>query len=229
MEDAGFDVTYYKGEEVTVGFYANLATHNYSLILLRVHSAVVENTTSIGLFTSEKYDETKYVDKQRDGQLVIAYFTEGGPQYFGITPKFVQNPNSMIGRFQETVIIMMGCEGLRSGYTSMAEALTHSKGAAVYISWTGLVSIDHTDQSTILLLQNLLQKNQTVAAAVNAIPRDPTWLDSRLDYYPHEAGGLHIHDFISGLTMKVAETKIFSLKSRQSTWPLSSVGFDTFR
>lgn len=60
-------------------------------------------------------------------------------------------------RFKNTVIIAMGCDGLK--YTSMAEAFVQ-KGAKAYISWTGDVSPSHTDQATTHLLQQLItEKN----------------------------------------------------------------------
>lgn len=42
LEQAGYTVDYYPGEEVTVEFYGNLPTHGYRLTILRVHSSATE-------------------------------------------------------------------------------------------------------------------------------------------------------------------------------------------
>jgi len=224
LEDAGFSYTYHKGEEVTVNFYKELPTYGYSLMLLRVHSAAIKDeqgnpTELIGLFTSEIWNETtksKYSSEIDQGRLARArLFAEKDDWYFGITPLFVQS-DSMIGNFKNTVIIMMGCEGLN--HTSMADAFVHWKKATVYTSWTGLVSISHTDQSTIQLLQSLLEQERTIKNAVEKISPDPTWPSSELDYYPKEGdedvGNYKIQDFISGLTTNVGEISMISFKSR---------------
>lgn len=217
LEYVGFDFTYYEGEQVTVDFYKNLPTYDYSLVILRVHSAVIKKeegglTDLIGLFTSEVYNETtvnpQYISDLHDGKLALArLFKDEDTYYFGITPLFVQS--NMLGTFKNTVIIMMGCEGLNQ--PSMADALVQ-RGAKVYISWTGLVSIFHTDQCTIQLLQSLLE-NQTIETAVQEISQElwPTgW--SKLDYFPKEVGANILRDFISGLTLTIAESSLISYK-----------------
>lgn len=209
LEDAGFDFTYHRGEEVTVNFYKNLPTYDYSLMVLRVHSAVIKDaegnpTNLIGFFTSEIFDETTksfYLPDLENSRLALArLFAERNDTYLGITPFFVQS--NMLGNFKNTVIIMMGCEGLNQ--TSMAEALVQ-RGAKVYISWTGPVAISHTDDATIHLLRSLLPENQTIKDAVEVISSDPTWWWSKLDYYPNkgneDVGNKVLQDFISGLTL----------------------------
>ncbi|NIU83177.1 MAG: hypothetical protein GWN64_06760, partial [Candidatus Thorarchaeota archaeon] len=98
----------------------------------------------LGLFTSERYSveaAKKYREEILDDRLVRAFFTEGEEEYFGIVPKFVEE--SMKGEFENTIIIMMGCEGLgyeELTYTDMAEAFI-KKGAKVYIGWDGSISL----------------------------------------------------------------------------------------
>ena len=208
LKNAGFSYTYHGGEEVTVDFYKKLPTYGYSLMILRVHSAVIEyegnRTDLIGLFTSTPCNNitmSKYSFEINEGRLAQAQLLkENDTYYFGITPLFVQS-DSMIGNFKDTVIIMMGCEGLNR--TTMADAFVHWKKAKVYISWTGPVTVSHTDDATIRLLQSLLQQNQTIKAAVDGISHDPVWTWSRLDYYPKDVGNKVLQDFISGLTIKI--------------------------
>jgi len=174
LQEAGFTVDYYPGEEVTVGFYKNLPTHGYGLIVLRVHSGLVEGEKPpLCLFTSERYSETKYSWEQLTDRLTgVAYSEEEakmGIAYFGVTPKFVQQ--DMKGNFQNTTIIMMGCNGLTELLypypvpLPMPQAFIE-KGAKVYVGWDLAISADHTDKATIQLLQHLITERQTIKQAV---------------------------------------------------------------
>jgi hypothetical protein len=193
LKQAGYMVDYYPGEEVTVEFYKNLPTHGYSIIILRVHSSAAELRagefveTPVGIFTAEQYSQSRYVYEQLTDQLVIASYTmPQPPYYFAIVPKFVTQ--NMKGIFKNTIIIMMGCEGLNN--TKMAEAFIE-KGAKAYIGWRGSVSASHTDTATISLLQHLITEKQTINQAVEntmkEVGPDPTY-KSQLTYYPLEAG-----------------------------------------
>jgi len=193
LKQAGYIVDYYPGEKVTVEFYKNLPTHGYSIIILRVHSSAAELRagefveTPVGIFTAEQYSQTKYVYEQLTDQLVIASYTmPQPPYYFAIVPKFITQ--SMKGTFKNTVIIMMGCEGLNN--TKMAEAFIE-KGAKTYIGWKGSISASHTDTATISLLQHLITEKQTIKQAIEntmkEVGTDPTY-KSQLTYYPLNAG-----------------------------------------
>jgi len=190
LEQAGYTVDYYPGENVTVEFYRNLSTHRYKLVILRVHSSITLGSNSLGLFTSERYDSTKYVYEQLTDRLLGAAYSEEernkGIIYFAISPTFVTQ--SMNGRFNNTIIIMMGCEGL--AYTAMAEAF-HQKGAKVYISWSGPVLASHTDTAVTHLLQHFLIEERTLKESVQEtfkqVGFDPAY-KSLLIYYPLEVG-----------------------------------------
>jgi hypothetical protein len=182
LEQAGYAVDYYPGEEVTVEFYRNLPLHDYGLIILRVHSGLGAETGFVSLFTSEPYTETKYVDEQKAGRFGRARYYEGGETYFGINPEFIEK--SMNGRFDRTVVVMMGCWGLI--WTDMAEAFVE-RGARTVLSWDGLVSASHTDAATERLLHHLLIDRATIQAAVvqtmAEIGPDPSY-GSILQFYP---------------------------------------------
>ena len=207
LKQAGYTVDYYPGEKVNVEFYRNLPTHDYNLIILRVHSAaaVLEGKEfvecPVGFFTSEPYSRTKYIYAQLTDQLVIASYTmPEPPYYFAILPKFVTS--SMKGKFQNTIIVMMGCEGLNN--TKMAEAFIE-KGAKVYISWSGMVSASHTDQATTQLLKRLITEKRTLKEAVREtfkeVGFDPAY-ESLLIYYPLEAGDQTVEDITGNPTTK---------------------------
>jgi hypothetical protein len=186
LKQAGYTVDYYPGEQVTVEFYRNLPTHGYKIIILRVHSSTSEFPT-LAFFTSETYSNLKYVGEQLDGQVVCVCFNiEDKEKFFGITPSFVES--SINGKFQNTTIIMMGCNGLT--YNDMAKALIE-RGAKIYIGWTRAVSGSYTDQATICLLQHLISEKQTIEQAINnvvvEVGPDPVY-QSQLIYYPLEAG-----------------------------------------
>ena len=151
--------------------------------------------TPVCLFTSEPYSTKTYLYEQLTDQIVmVSYTMPQPPYYFGIMPEFVAQ--SMKGSFQNSIIIMMGCEGLNN--TKMAEAFIE-KGAKAYISWKGMVSAPHTDQATTHLLQHFLIEKQTLKEAISETSKDagpdPIY-KSLLTYYPLEAGDYTIQNII---------------------------------
>jgi len=212
LEKAGYAVDYYPSEQVTVEFYRNLPTHDYTLIVLRAHSALRLNLApmdrpdfsvpeqldpSVVFFTSERFDPYKYLPEVlTDKLLQVAYNLSGPkltwPTYFAITSKFIRQ--DMKGQFQNTTIIMMGCNGLTC--TDMARALIQ-KGAKVYISWDKSISVNHTDQATAYLLKHLITEKQTIGQATDETMKevgfDPAY-KSQLSYYPLEVRDTKIED-----------------------------------
>ncbi|MGQ9460791.1 MAG: hypothetical protein ACUVRA_06135 [Candidatus Bathyarchaeaceae archaeon] len=206
LEAVNYTVDYYPGEEVDVEFYRNLPTHDYDLIILRVHSALRDpEGRPLVFFTSQNYSTEKYVPEQVTDRIVpVAYNPEEAKEgilYFGITPKFVEQ--DMKGRFRGTTIIMMGCNGLT--YIEMAKALIY-RGAKVYIGWSQAVSASHTDNATIQLLEHLITENQTIKDAVGEISPDLSH-NSKLDYFPKtpQVENYVIPKVKSNLTTNVAE------------------------
>jgi len=174
LKQAGYAVDYFPGEEVTVEFYRNLPTHDYELIILRVHSGItIEVDTATGhrtksdyvsLFTAEPYSETKYLEEQIGrpvARLGRAPLYEGGPALFSIGPEFIEK--SMRGSFDDALVVMMGCDGLRSERTAQAFL---NKGASAFVSWSQAVSASHTDAATHRLLEHLLIDKLTTREAI---------------------------------------------------------------
>ncbi len=190
LEAAGYEVEYIPGELVTVDYYRELATHDYDLIVLRIHAARNETDDDgkliqlAELFTSERFSEAQHVYEQETGQIGAVYYDDPEETYFGIGPRFIVD--SMIGEFDGTTIVMMGCNGLVS--EQMAEAFVR-KGAGSFISWNDLVSVDHTDTATLNLLDQLLVENlsssDAAAATMAEVGPDP-YYDSILLSYPLE-------------------------------------------
>jgi hypothetical protein len=204
---AGFSADVIQGESVTVDFYKQLPTKGYRLIVLRTHSSSVyrgsSSTQGVFLFTAEPYSETKYVLEQTQGIVKICT-TDNKTEYFAIGPEFVRNTAlGMKGRFQNTVILITGCQGLND--TRLAEAFIE-RGASVIVGWDQPVDLTHTDNATTHLLQDIFLKNFTIKQAVddtmNNVGEDPTY-KSRLLFYPNtpEKGAIKIQDLRVDIVM----------------------------
>jgi hypothetical protein len=192
LEQANYSVDYYSGEEVTVDFYRDLPTHNYSLVILRVHSGTFEyqGERIVTLFTSEVYSNRRYAYEQLTDQIGEVLYDQ--TSYFGIGQGFLRL--SAKGSFDDATIVMMGCNGLTN--TKMAEAFIE-KGAKTYISWSGSISESYADQATIQLLQHLVVEGQTIKQAVEntmkEVGSDPDYSNA-LEYYPSQSGNYAIQN-----------------------------------
>lgn len=170
LAEAGYLTDYFPGEQVTVDFYRTLPDRGYDLILMRVHAGITTEvdassgdrieTEYVSLFTGEPYQTGKYPDEQLN-RLGRARYTEHSPALFGIGPDFITH--SMEGDFNGALIVMMGCDGLRSQRT--AEAFLE-KGASAFVSWSQPVSAAHTDAATQRLLERLFLEQLPAAQAV---------------------------------------------------------------
>jgi hypothetical protein len=174
LELAGYSVVYYRGDEVTVDLYRSLPTLNYDLVILRAHAGLltVTNRTTqevthedaVSIFTGEPYEANRYPREEGTAQLGPSRLVRGGIEQlkvFGISPAFVRY--SMQGTFHDTLIVMMGCDGLRSPETALPFL---EKGASAFIGWTDSVSVEHTDATTKRLLDKLLTDKLPVRDAV---------------------------------------------------------------
>ena len=170
LAEAGYLVDYFAGEQVTVDLYRSLPQRDYDIVILRVHAGITTEvdassgerteTEYVSLFTGEPYTSGKYPDEELN-RLGRARYHEGADPLFGIGPDFVTD--SMEGRFNDTLIVMMGCDGLRSQRTGQAFL---DKGAQAFVSWTQPVSASHTDAATQRLLERLLIEGQPTSEAV---------------------------------------------------------------
>jgi len=217
LETAGFSVDYYDWKNVTVNFYRDLPLRGYGLIVLRVHSAsgIIGGEQSLALFTSEPYSTTGHqLEQIQDRVVMVSLIRNEAPFYFGVSPKFIKYSMSPRVNFANTIIIMMGCDGLNTNTVKMAEAFVE-RGASVYISWDLHVTATHTDQATIRLLQYLAAEKQTIGKSVeetnNEVKPDPQY-GSVLDYYPDAAGDLTIPK-ISGM-LAINPTKTVSCTNK---------------
>jgi len=189
LEDYGFEVDIYQGDEITVDFYRSLAEPGYKLIIFRAHSGLLsgegEVVNKTSLFTNEPYSETKHIKEQLSDQLAMARIDKNHPYVFSIRDKFVTQ--SIKGKFNNTAIIMMGCSCLF--IDDLAQAFI-AKGASVYLAWGATVGLGYVDQATIYLMKQLCQEKTTVKKAVSntmtTIGPDPQF-GARLKYFPPQS------------------------------------------
>lgn len=191
-----FSVIDYYSDNATVEQCKQLASADYKLIIWRAHTALDLNSNYIAISTTDRLDSIdlgrymengQYNQYLENGQLTFCNIT-GDPQslYFSITPKFIEQV--MTGTFQDTVIVLMGCNGLDQGYLKTAQAF-EAKGAKVFISWNGWISPSDNDYGTTLLLQYLINENDTVSTATSKIPpfNSAEFGPAQLQYDPQTA------------------------------------------
>jgi hypothetical protein len=202
LEDCGFKVDLYQGDEVTVDFYGKLASYGYKLIVFRAHSGLLgskgETIERTCLFTNEPYSQAKHVAEQLSDRLARARIDEYHPWVFGIGDEFVTQ--SMEGEFDHSVIIMMGCSCLY--LEDLAQAFI-DKGASAYLAWDATVELDYVDKATPYLIGRLCAEKATIGKAVtstmNVIGPDPKH-GARLNYYPPQSGDKTLRELTQPLS-----------------------------
>jgi len=202
LEDFGFTVDVYQGDDVTVDLYRNLPIYDYQLIVFRVHSGAISPnpegdvapTTGTYLFTNEPFNRMKYTRELLGDELAATYVLKGDPVYFAIGPKFITH--SMHGNFNNTVVIVAGCSCLH--FDDLAQAFT-SKGASCYFAWDHSVELDYVDEATTSLVETLCSKGMSAKQAVDhtmaTIGPDPDW-GAVLKYYPAQSADKTLQDLI---------------------------------
>jgi hypothetical protein len=183
LQQYNFTVVHNRSTEITVNFYRNLPKYNLGIIILRVHSAIRNNTNFVDFFTSERYQEGLYGEYGDALSVAWLPWESAEKKYFAIGPKFV---GFMEGTFPKSIVIAMGCNSL-SG-TTMAQAFI-DRGARLYIGWTGSVSINDSDNATLKLLGLLFVHNKTINDAVNQCNNSFRFeYPGHLDYFPKGEG-----------------------------------------
>ena len=180
LEEAGYSVDYFPGDEVTVDFYRDLQTAGYKLIIFRTHSSRIVGEwrgnlyAQTAFFTSEPYDRTKYIEEQEEGRLAQVAADEDSPVYFGVGAEFVRS--SMRGNFEGSTVIMMGCNGILADTTAQSFL---DRGAVAAVTWDKEVSAVHTDAATdrvleLLTLQGMTPEEAVAQASIDVGP-DPVF------------------------------------------------------
>ena len=190
LEDYGFQVDVYRDDEVTVDLFRKLPTYGYKLIIFRVHSGLLGADPKVvnktWLFTAEPYSKTSHITEQLTDQVTYAKVHDDDPWIFAISAKFITE--SMEKQFDNTAIIMMGCDCLH--FEDLAQAFIE-KGASTYIAWDVSVVLNYVDNATPILIEKLCSKELTIETAVaetmNEKGPDPDY-GAVLKYYPQQSG-----------------------------------------
>jgi len=198
LEDFGFQVDVYRGNDGTVDLYRKLPTYGYELIIFRVHSGLLGVDPKIinrtWLFTTEPYSRMRHVTEQLTDQVTYAKTHDDAPWVFAISAKFITQ--SMEGQFNDTAIIMMGCDCLH--FEDLAQAFIQ-KGASTYIAWDVSVLLDYVDDATTTLIEKLCSEELTIATAVARTMEekgpDPDY-GAVLKYYPQQSGAKTLRQVI---------------------------------
>ena len=228
LKSQNFTVTYYN-QTLNVNFFRGLAKYNYGIIILRVHSALREDNSTVDLFTSEKYASGKYQWEKDHGLIVVAeYRYRPKEYYFAITSLFI---NNLAGRFPKSIIIAMGCWSLKPKREQMAKAFL-DKGAKAYVGWNETVLPKDTDYETAKFLEMFLGENKTLASAID-LTGSHTYYDpsinktvtSRMDFYPPlpSVEDLKISDLIA--EAKGSKTLTAFNNLGQSSFLIANVSF----
>lgn len=200
LEAYGFDVTYYN-ETINVDFFKELAKRNYGMILLRVHSALRDDNSTVDLFTSEPYTSSAHTYEQQNGLVVMGtLYYSGGFQYFAVTSRFIE---TLDGTFPKSIVIAMGCWGLKPGLEQTLAGAFVKKGATAFVGWTNLVGYSHSDSEASKLLTNLLIHNETLGEAVDATEPDSEYSWSQMKCYPPKVNDLRISDLAAEANTQV--------------------------
>lgn len=219
LETRGFNVTYHN-KTLDVNFFKSLAKNNYGIIILRGHSALRQDNSTVDLFTSEEYDSDdpdKYRSERENGLLTIGeYLYVPEKYYFAVTPLFIRN---LEGRFSKSIIIAMGCWSLKPKCEQMAKAF-FDKGAKAYVGWTNIVLPKDTDHETVRLLKMLLNENRSLNDAVirttmynyTGTPDNDQIVEihTKMRFYPPSAENLTISELIEDAKVSSATTALIN-------------------
>lgn len=197
LEAAGYTVTYLPTEAITVDFYRQLPLRGEDLILLRAHGTVAQYNDNDGSIKTRDFvslasgeqipEDLNFTDPfqllaAQEGWLERFTMLDANEDtdasgVFLITQGFFTN--AMEGQFNDSVLVLMGCDGLHG--TMTAEHFLYDRGARAVVGWDGKVSAQHMDDATLYWLQHYLQNGDN-QALINSTLRtqqhfgaDPFW------------------------------------------------------
>lgn len=218
LTDAGFNVTYYESKAVSIGFYEELAKQNYGIIILRAHSALRNDSSTVDLFTSERFSNQSYQQMWSKGFLSEGKYLfepDSSNTYFAVTSKFIEN---LDGRFPRSIVIAMGCWSLKLGTDQLAQAFI-DKGAEAYIGWSNLVLPKDTDQETATLLEKLVQQDKPLGLAVSEAKiytysaESNVTIQTRLDFRPYSSVNLTLSQLVASAENSAKTTLLSSFQN----------------
>lgn len=192
LEQAGFTVDYYSGQQVSIDLYRQVFPLGYDIIILRAHVARFKESDGslsdeVTLFTNEPFLEQGHVAERLSGLVAQSRYMGDETQMnlFSVTDRFIL---SLKGEFGGATVVIMGCSGLRS--EAMAQAFVR-KGARAVAGWDGEISAAYADSATESFLRRLITAGTPIAQAaqetMSELGPDPVY-GGRLVSFP--GGGL---------------------------------------
>lgn len=160
LRGAGFSVDFFEAGVVTVDFLERFPV-GYELVIFRMHSAL-SSTKELYLFTAEPYVGDRYVSEQGFRLVKEAYADDGSGPVFGVDWGFVRR--LMAGRFNGSVVVVMGCDGARDQL--MADEFLN-QGAVGYVGFDGPVLLSHSDEAIMHLVGEVYVGKQPLKKAVD--------------------------------------------------------------
>ncbi|MEM2147771.1 MAG: hypothetical protein QXJ94_04120 [Candidatus Bathyarchaeia archaeon] len=215
LKNHGFNVSYYCNETLDVDFFRTIAERRFGIIILRVHSALREDGSTVDLFTSEKWIG-QYTKERDKGLIVYGRLINDPNLYCAITYNFIGN---LSGRFPKSIIFAMGCWSLKANCEQLAQAFIN-KGAKAYIGWTEEVLPSDTDNETFKLMKMLLDDGYPLGYAVRQTKAynytgvspngEKILITTQLRFYPNSTEVNNLK--MSELTEEAEKTYTSSLK-----------------
>jgi len=175
------DVALFTGEMIDLSYYSIVGVPDPAA------TAAAEAKARSGIGSSGSDPADRHSPDEVSRLIPVYYDPESGElPFFGVRPAFIEQDSE--GTFKDsTVVVLMGCDGLRSA--RMAEAFVR-KGARTFVSWDQPVSASHTDGATERLLEYMLLDGLPVEDAVERtmaeVGPDPRY-DAELTLYPGPA------------------------------------------
>ena len=167
LSDAGYDVTCYVNSEASVNSFKTIPKEA-SLIILRVHSSI--NHGNVWVFTGEHYSNEKHSLDQLVDNVHRAKTNIEGDYYFAIGSGFFYDH---IKELDEAQVLVLGCDAAASDDLA---GVFLEKGASIFISWNGPVSLGHTDAVFIEIIKQIIagiEAETAVKLALNQFGCDP--------------------------------------------------------
>ncbi len=147
LSDAGYDVTCYVNSYATVNSFKSIPKEA-SLIILRVHSSI--NQGNVWVFTGEQYSNEKHSLDQLVDNVHRAKTNQEGDYYFALGSGFFYDHITELDGAQ---VLVLGCDAAASD--DLAEVFLE-KGASIFISWNGPVSLGHTNEVFIEIIKQII-------------------------------------------------------------------------
>jgi len=173
LRDRGFSVDVFRGTNVTVDLLKKLG--EYDLVILRLHSSLSADESSLYIFSGELYSRYRYVLDQLTRTVKRAYIPgTGHPPVFALKATHL-GIDSRSG-LRNSIVIAMGCQSA-SDETFARELL--ERGARAYIGWSGPVSIQFSDTATRMVIDLMYGEGlgpcEAVEKTVGVLGPDPVY------------------------------------------------------